>query len=145
MNIAKALKTKNNFVKEIKKIQDKIVKYNSRPIGGESPFNVKDLYLELSKKVDELVTLKAKISGANAPVQDKIYRLSEAKSLTQFLKDVPTKAGTVPGSRFSETERSVEYVAAISTEAMSIAIDNLEKDIEFIQDELDTFNHITQI
>ena len=133
MNLKKALKEKNKLKGKIYETCHRISKYNISEEKFERPYDPIKLWDELLVSVDEMVALKSKIQRANLDVFDKIFKLSELKGIAAKLKYLNcereiTSTGYVPQ-------------AAISTIDRDKLIENIEKQIEQIQEELDEFNY----
>jgi len=144
MNVKQALKKKNILVEQIKQEYNRISTYNSIEVGNKRPYSaLRSLknYIELT---EQLVKLKTSIHKANQPVYDKIFALSEYKSIIQHLRSLNCIEGKTPGNRWDSNEaRTMEVEISI------IERDNLitefEGKINNIQDELDYFNQVTEI
>lgn len=143
MKLSKALKEKNKLIKEIDVYFKRAASNNSVIEGGKSDYSSKDQIEKGLEKIEELVALKAKIQAANQPVQDKIFRLSELKSLILRLRHIPTTDG--PQAPSYRSEVAVSYNAEIKKIDIDQMIEKYEKEIETIQEELDAFNHTTDI
>ena len=144
MNIKQALKKKNILVEHIKQEFNRLNEYNSIESGNEraySPTKSLDNYLKLT---EELVLLKSSIHKANQPVYDKIFSLSEYKSVVQHLKSLNCLAGKTTLSRWESTEPRVMEVE-IDVVAKDKIVAEFEEKINQIQDELDYFNQTTEI
>lgn len=145
MNIRQALKEKNKLVKEIQDLYGRISQYNSVEVGGQRPYSPKQLMEIVNQKSNELIELKTKIHLANAPVYDKIFRLSELKSTITRIKNLDCTEG-VSNDYFSRNrENPPVKTAEISIVERDEMVKHLEEQIETIQDILDTHNQNTQI
>jgi len=140
--LAKALKEKNKLKLEISLLQRRLTAHNSVIKGNPRPFDLKIIDNELSAKIEELVLAKAALTKANMPVQEKIYRLAEMKGLIAFYKKLPAIEGK---HALKYSNDSAEYEVFFNEAVISEKIKTLEKAAELIQDELETFNHITNI
>lgn len=141
ITLAKALKVKNRLAGVISKLDQEIRAYNSVQEGAEK-HDVRDLYHRRKAMVRHLVALKAAITLANAPVQAVIYELAELKALIALLNGLETKHGTfVEG--YSTT--AVGYVCQLRRGDVNDEVVRLQSDIDRMQDQLDTFNHVTKI
>lgn len=145
MKIAKALKKKNKLVKELNVLLNRVQSYNSIIEGKKRAYSTKDSLIKSKEKLEELVDLKTKISKANIPIQDKIYRLSELKSMVSHLKNVSTQEGPSDEGYLGRDDKVVNYSAEISTTEKDELVLELEKNIEEIQEELDSYNYTTEI
>jgi predicted methyltransferase len=85
MNIKQALKEKNKLAKKITDLMDRTNKNNSMDEGAVRSYDPKESLQQTLQMVDELITLKTKMHKANAEVYDKIFRMSEYKSVVKVL------------------------------------------------------------
>lgn len=145
MNIRQALKEKNKLVKEIQDLYVRISQYNSVEVGAHRPYSPKQLMEIVNQKSNELIELKTKIHLANAPVYDKIFRLSELKSTITRIKNLDCTEG-VSNDYFSRNrENPPVKTAEISIVERDEMVKHMEEQIETLQDILDTHNQNTQI
>lgn len=144
MNIKQALKRKTKLVKEINDAFGNVLAYNSVSEGTERPYSPR-ISLEIWKNLnDELIELKTAIHRANAPVYDKIFKLSELKNQIKLLKGLDCTSGVPPRSRYDVSD-SPARVADISVIERDNLIKEYEKEIDTIQDFLDEWNFKTII
>jgi uncharacterized small protein (DUF1192 family) len=141
ISLNKALKLKNRLVGKISNIEDLICAYNSVEAGAERFDTLLALALHKLLK-GNLVELKSKITLANAPVQNTIYRITELKSDITLLEKVPSKQGTF--SNYGSDEK-VTYVAKLTKQELDQRIALLQKEIDDLQDKLDEYNGHTTI
>lgn len=145
MNIRQALKEKNKLVKEIQDLYVRISQYNSVEVGAHRPYSPKQLMEIVNVKSNELVDLKTKIHIANAPVYDKIFRLSELKSTITRIKNLDCTEGVSNDYYSRNRENPPVKTAEISIIERDEMVRFMEEQIETIQDILDTHNQNTQI
>ena len=148
MRLQKALKLRKRLVGEIADLKREIAASNSFMEGSLNPekYNVPALYQALKDKVDKLVSLKFAINEANREIQSKIYVLSEYKALIDFWKIVETKEGEHPISvRFGESAATKQYKAQVTAEQRKEYIEEYQKRIDALQEEIDTYNYTTDI
>ena len=81
MNIKQALKQKNKLVKKTSDLYNRLNENNSVEEGAVRHYDVDETLTELLNNVDDLIELKTKIHIANMEVYDKIFKMSELKSL----------------------------------------------------------------
>lgn len=143
MNVKQALKQKTILASEIAKLYNLIKTNNSTIVGNPRHYSVKDLIGELEVKLEELVVLKSKIHRANAPVYYKIFLMSELKNKVNQLRSIDVTEGKDKGSRYN-SEVSV-YEVELNEKEINEKIKGVENEINSLQDELDTFNVMTQI
>lgn len=144
MKLYKALKLRKTLLGEITKLKQEIKENNSHIVGSKNAerYDVKAAYAELYKKTQNLVALKFVINEANREIQAKIYRLSEYKALIAFLSDVSVKEG-VQNIGYSEQLR--EYAVHMNETEIKEIISDYQTKIDVLQDEIDVFNHTTEI
>jgi hypothetical protein len=142
MNIKQALKLKNKLVANIKECYNVIQTQNSIEKGNPRRYSVRDKMDEVMKYTTELVEIKRHIHNANQPVFEKIFLMAELKGMVKELKRMSVEEGK-QSDRYSmnSSEKEVE-ITVLERDAN---IKELEETIEKLQDELDTFNAITQI
>jgi hypothetical protein len=140
MKLSKALKLKNKLVAEINAAMVYVAQHNSCEEGTPRVYPVREKLAEAMEKTNQLVELKAKIHKANLPVWDKVFRLSELKSMVSKVKHLNTeqKAASPSGYRDAVT-------AEITLSEKDSMVKELEEAIEAIQEELDQHNHTTEV
>lgn len=143
MNLKQALKQKNQFVQEINELVQLIRNNNSIIVGNQRTYSPTKLMAELDAKTLELVALKAAIQKANVPVHEKIFMLSELKNRANNFRGIPTNEGKQRSS-YGNSEPEVLEVELNQKQVRDI-VKNIEESIAMIQDELDTFNAITEV
>ena len=141
MTLAKALKKKNRLAQKISNLQQEIQRENSLRVDDPRKIKVDDLFMELNTKVTELIKLKIAIFIASAPMRENILRLSELKSKIVFLQGISTTEGKVNNYGEEITEYAVTYDKLFVREQVGLC----EEKIDEIQDDLDKFNHTTEI
>jgi hypothetical protein len=143
MTVKQALKEKNSLLKRINDLTQKIYSYNSIDEGNKRPYSTSDLLSQVMELTGELIDLKTKIHQANVPVYDKIFRLSELKSLVKKINGIDCSEGKV-SERYSRTEPTIK-TAEISVVERDTIVKDLEEQIERLQEELDVHNATTNI
>lgn len=144
MKLYKALKLKKSLSGEISKLKTQIKEHNSYLVGSKNSerFNVKEKYKELFKKINNLIALKYVINEANREIQSKIYLIGEYKGLITFLNEVDVKEGM---QSISYSESIKEYAVHLNESERDEVIADYQKKVDALQDEIDTFNHTTEI
>lgn len=145
MTVKQALKLKNKLVKEITEELQKAQSYNSVEVSTPRPYSSSEALEKVAKLTNELVELKTKIHQANSPVYDKIFRLSELKSLVSKIKVLNCTEGTSTDYYSRRSENPPVMTSEISIVERDGMVKIMEDEIESIQDELDTHNALTQI
>jgi hypothetical protein len=146
ITIARALKLKNTLVSQIKSTEDLIRAENVTEGENKSQFDVKKLSEQLPTLRDDLAKVKGAIAKVNGPIFYKIFLLSELKAQISFLKTLPTKNGIFEESQGYGSGPVKRVHTAVITKSDTVgSIILLEKQIESLQEELDTFNHSNTI
>ncbi len=144
MNIKQALKEKNKLAKKVTDLMDRTNRNNSMDEGAVRSYDPKESLEQALQMVDDLVNLKTKMHMANAEVYDKIFRMSEYKSLVKYLKTLNCSQGTIVTSRYGDT--TARQMTTVITEVERDAlVEKYETLIDNLQTELDTHNATTQI
>jgi hypothetical protein len=136
---------KNKLVKEITEELQKAQSYNSVEVGSLRPYSSSESLEKVSTLTNQLIELKTKIHQANSPVYDKIFRLSELKSLVSKIKVLNCTEGTSTDYYSRRSENPPVMTSEISILERDGMVKIMEDEIESIQDELDTHNALTQI
>ena len=140
MNLAKALKLKNRLIQNINELQSEVQRNNSYREDGIRKIDTHKSMEDLVAATEKLIKLKISIFVASTPMRENILRLGELKSRIQFLKGINTTEGYVDNYD-GKTLYSVEYdVSYIKNE-----VKTCESLIDELQEELDKFNHTTEI
>ena len=137
MNIKQALKAKNKLVAEIKELNGIVKNHNSIEAGNPRRFDVANSLEKVHELTNQLVSLKARIHRANAPVFEDIFAMAELKGQIKELKKLPVEEGKV-NERYGSIV-SVKEVAINAAEVREMIKDR-EARIELIQDKLDVHN-----
>jgi len=142
MNIKQALKLKNKLVANIKECYTVIQTQNSIEKGNPRRYSIAAKMDEVMKYTTELVEIKRHIHNANQPVFEKIFLMAELKGMVKELKKMSVEEGK-QSDRYSmnSSEKEVE----ITVLERDRRVKELEETIEKLQDELDTFNAVTEI
>jgi len=144
MNIKQALKEKNKLAKKVTDLMDRTNRNNSMDEGAVRSYDPKESLEQALQMVDVLVNLKTKMHMANAEVYDKIFRMSEYKSLVKYLKTLNCSQGTIVTSRYGDS--TARQMTTVITEVERDAlVEKYETLIDNLQTELDTHNATTHI
>jgi hypothetical protein len=104
---------------------------------------VEKIYADLQAKINELVGLKYVINEANRPIQEQIYRLSELKALLVFWNGVNVQEGEHMVG-YSEA-KTIKYVSQVDEIKRNQMVEEFQKKVDVIQEEIDTYNYTTDI
>ncbi len=140
MNIKQALKQKNKLVKKTSDLYNRLNENNSVEEGAVRHYDVEETLTELLNNVDDLVELKTKIHMANMEVYNKIFEMSELKSLLKNLRGLDCGEGTVRKMMRYSDETPMVKTTIIDVVRRNNLIELLEGKIERLQDELDVHN-----
>jgi hypothetical protein len=143
MTIKQALKEKNRLIKAIDDEFKKVYSYNSIDEGNVRPYSTVNSLSNIMTLEEGLIDLKTKIHRANIGVYDKIFRLSELKSLAKKLNQIDCSEGKV-SDRYSRQEPTLK-TAEISIVERDVRVKSIEEEIERLQEELDNHNATTSI
>jgi hypothetical protein len=145
MKIAKALKTKNTIVKDLQKLKGLLLTQNVRNQGQEFEYDNKKVLADTLAKVNELIAIKASVAAANAPVYADIFRMAELKSLVEHLKTIPVREGTEKSAAYGGAVVETTWRSTLGRVAIDELVSGIEKEIQTIQDKLDTYNFTTEV
>ena len=140
MTIKQALKLKNKLVQELNELTTRLHKNNSVIEGNTRAYSAVETLGQIYTKVDELTAIKSEIHKANVEVYDKIFLLSELKSVVKNLKTLDCSEGVVEDYYSRRTEGQTVKTSEIGEVQRDMEIKFLETRIEEIQDELDQHN-----
>ena len=143
MTIKQALKEKNRLIKAIDDEFKKIQAYNSIDESNTRPYSTQTSLENIIVLENALIDIKTQIHRANVGVYDKIFRLSELKSLAKKLNLIDCSEGKVV-DRYSRSEAVVK-TAEITVIDRDTRVKMIEEEIELLQEELDTHNATTSI
>lgn len=143
ITLAKALKVKNRLAGRLAKVQTDIQTYNSVLEGQADQVNVTALVQTRHELVEALITVKTAINDANREIQRAIYDLAEKKASVQFFNGVCTRHGAQPSSYPGQPDYI--YVATLKKADVDAQVQRLEKEIDMLQDQIDSFNHRTTV
>ena len=143
MTIKQALKEKNRLIKAIEDEFKKIHAYNSIDESNTRPYSTQTSLENIIVLEDALIDIRTQIHRANIGVYDKIFRLSELKSLAKKLNQIDCSEGKVV-DRYSRSEAVIK-TAEITVIDRDTRVKMIEEEIELLQEELDTHNATTSI
>jgi len=145
MNIARALKEKNRYLKAINSLKELITKENVQrvdDVGGKT--DIKKAYASYTEASVQLATLKGKIAKASAPIAEKLARMDQLRSTLGLIKGLTTSGTPVPKGSYS-SEVYVDVLVGIDKATQASMISDIEARIAALQDEIDEYNVVTHI
>jgi hypothetical protein len=142
MTLAKALKKKNRLIQKISELQREVQNTNSSTEAEmDRKISTTESMTELEERTEELIKLKISLFIASTPMRETILRLSELKSRIQFLRGIDT----TEGKQWAYGDREVESFAVYDILYVKVEVEKCEKSIDELQEQLDKFNHTTEI
>lgn len=144
VTLAKALKQRKRLIQQVTQLDARIARNNSVLEGNSREGSVVEMLAERRKLIDKVVATKVAMYNANAGVQHRIFLIAELKGLIQSLQTLDTKEGKQDTFGYRNAEASV-YNAELSRTAVETKIADLEAEIDAIQDEIDQYNHNTEV
>ncbi len=145
MTVKQALKLKNRLIGEIRQLNQRVHEYNSVVEGNVRPYSVKQTLSTIYGKINELTALKTQIHLANAKVYDKIFLLSELKSLVKMMKELDCTEGSSNEYYLRRGESVIVKTSEMSILERDNEVAFLESRIDEIQEELDYHNAVTEL
>lgn len=144
MNISKSLKIKNRLAGQLKALEQRAQSNNSYKEGQQPSIDMNKTWMELTEVRQELVNLKGKIALATAKITPKLVALAELKSEITFYEDLNINEGT---SRDYDGDKivSVKMINIIDNATKIAAVNELQKKIDNLQDEIDEYNASTSV
>ena len=141
INLCRALKLKNRLANRLSRLDQLLILHNSS-VKDNREYDTKQLYGLRLVLAERLVALKLAISAANAKVQKQIYEVAECKALCKTLNSVDTTHGP-KANGFGEPVQ--QYEAQFRKVDVQKEIRKVEREIDRLQDELDSYNFNTRI
>jgi len=145
MKIYQAMKAKKKLITEIDQLKSKVRDNNSFPVGKKVNYDAKVMLEQLMAKSLDLVKLKSQIMKATMPIYPKLHAMSEMKSMASFLKGVPHQEGLISQHSFRGEVTPQEYKCVMNEVELSKMVTEMENSLEATQEEIDGFNHTTDI
>jgi DNA anti-recombination protein RmuC len=144
MNVAKALVKKARLSKELADLHNRVIKVQKTNTLDDAPEKIENLLGELDKTMEQLVNIKSKIVVASLPVIEKIVRQSELKKLLASIKKLDTSKAK-EGAGYGDNSVVHEFNVQLNDTSKQALLKEIKKDIDDIQDQLDTFNATTLV
>ena len=141
ISLAKLLKTKSRLASLMSRTAQEVVKFNS-VVRGTPTTDVRKVLDRHTEQMNAMIVLKNTRHVANQQIVPLLNRLAELKSRLSWMQGVSTVDGPVPSYRTTEP---VMYVAVLKKEDMAKIVREHEIEIDKLQDEIDTYNALTQV
>ena len=146
MNISKALKVKNRVVGEINQLKEILKRENSRREDSVSEVNCEEVYGKLKDSILKLERLKGSIGRATGPISGLLSSLAELKTSINFYNSLPTREGIeYVNMGTGNSPKELKWSSFLNRGKIDGIVNGLQKDVDSIQDEIDSFNAQTQI
>jgi hypothetical protein len=145
MNIPKGLKLKNSLVGQNATTIATFQKENVQLNDNVSKFDVPALYEEYKIRSAQIIELKTRIAIANGPIWHNIFEMAELKGRITMLRQINTREGKFQERGFGEAAITNVYLPHMNAKQVQDEIQAAEARIQVLQDEVDEFNHVTQI
>lgn len=151
MTISEALIAKNRLIEKFNKYMNDIQQFNScRMVDGKTNRPIDINPDNMMYYINDIVNIKTALHKATDPIRDKIFRLSELKSLINQIQSIDTTNGvhildncasTMRYSDQSSEPVKIHYHAIILEQTKRNMIEQLSNDIDKIQNEINVFNY----
>jgi len=144
MKIVKAQKKIAHLKGEVSRLKERAKRCVRTQKGNDFTEKFEDLKNIIESKLNELIDLKVKVMRANieSGVFKKVIILGELKSTIELYRALEVESGTYR-QEFGAGE--VSYVSQMTVKQKNDSIEDLQKKIEKLTEELDDFNAITEI
>ena len=146
MNISYALKSKNRLAGELVRKQQILQRENARRSDNVSTV-VRDIVwkeiLEISNKLGEI---KGKITKANIGIYPSLERMAELKSRISFIQGLDKRDGPEVTFVGHDQEKVQDtWSPFINLPKADTLVFQLQKEIDTLQDQVDTYNTTTEV
>ena len=145
ITLARALKLKNRLVRKMSDLRLTLQRCNCTVEENKFDYDFSDTYDEFYNVMDDLIKIKAVIQKANQPIMEKIFTMGEYRSLINTLNTVNTKSGKQLPDRFGASDAFITYKCQYDRASVDELMNMLQDSIDEIQDEIDVFNHTTEV
>jgi hypothetical protein len=135
MNLRKAIQRKKRIAGVLAESYTKLRRANITPEGRPPLISSREILERIKEKSEEIIQLKVQIQKANLPILEDIYRLAELKSLVNEMRNI----NSLHDKRYDNSQ-AIVYTICIDEIEQEAIIADLEKQIEVIQDRIESFN-----
>ena len=145
ITLARALKEKNRIVGEINALKSIFSRENSRvETEGKAQRSRQEIWDNITKRTEDLIALKAKISTANVDIYPLIEKMSELKGRVTYVQGLNTLEGVEEPNQYQLARNPNAKAKTISAHFNITTVDQLvaalQKEIGDLQDKIDEFN-----
>ena len=146
VSLAKALKIKNRLAGELKRLQQILVRENSKLVGSVRDVDCENVYESIVDTMHKLIQVKAEIAKANVGIYGNITRIAELKGLLAFYATIPTNDGKIKEEAgWREVATFSEYNAVYKKVKLDLMSTGISGEIDKLQDEIDVYNANTKV
>jgi len=145
MNLSQALKQKNRLAGEYVRLAAIFSRENSRRDDNPSKIDAQTIYNQMVEVSNNLGELKAKIAAANVPIYPAIERMSELKTRIAYLTQLNKREGAEVVQQYNSTAINYTHTSFINQEKADQLILEIQKEIESLQDAVDSYNATTEL
>ena len=146
VNLAKALKIKNRLAGELKRLQQILVRENSKLKDSVRDVDCTNVYESIVETMVKLIRVKTEIAKANVGIYGNINRIAELKGLLAFYATVPTNDGMVKEEAgWREAVTFSMYEAVYKKNKFDLLSIGISGEIDKLQDEIDVYNANTNV
>ncbi len=135
MNLRKAIQRKKRIAGVLAESYTKLRRANITPEGRPPLISSREILERIKEKSEEIIQLKVQIQKANLPILEDTYRLAELKSLVNEMRNI----NSLHDRRYDNSQ-AIVYTICIDEIEQEAIIADLEKQIEVIQDRIESFN-----
>ena len=140
MTIARALKEKNRIANKLSLVRTRIRNQNSIESNIKRTFDINALLQEEHGLYNRLVAVKKAIAVANIEIAEKLIRMSEMKGAIEWYRSIPTKEGTFQEPSYRDGTITRTFTVVLTEQEIIKITEEIQKEIETLQDEIDEFN-----
>lgn len=146
MNLAQALKKKARLEKKANDLLTKINKSNKvNVLNTAQQHDVMGLITEWNEIINDIVEVKAKISENTVLVAKVIAKQGLLRKLLNTLRELDCNA-TSTRDRYSSVDDAVQsYKVQLSPTQRDLLVEQTQKQIDDLQDQLDDYNAVTKL
>lgn len=141
MKLSRALKLKKKIAGEIVQLQNLITHENVQIEPNTSRFKTPELLEKLIEKQTKLIDLKTQIAKSNEPIWRLIFQSAELKGRILFLRGLNTNEGIIKRESYRGDPVPEKHIPQINKAQVEDQITALEKQIEQLQEDIDTYNY----
>lgn len=144
VNIAKALKVKNQTVRDMKRAHAEVSNNNGYR-EDRTPVDIKESWAKYLALQDKLAVIKSAIYTANSGISPRLHEQQKLRGMIGELESLLRGQEYVQTYNAAQDPVEVKVLYQISHEEIKKRISDALSRIDVLQDEIDTFNATTKI